>query len=142
MLDVVALHVDGIDVLAAELVLALELCRHAPLHLALGGKLPCGQDLLLREEREAAKHAVGQARHEVGLHAYDLRSQALDHHVQADNRGHDHERRQDDLGLARRPLLHKAEDNPHTKVHSAQPGSGCRGASRPPRPGWWHSILT
>lgn len=47
-----------------------------------------------------------------------------------------------EIGLARRPLLHKAEENPHTKVRSAQLGSGCRGTSRPPRPGWWHSILT
>ena len=58
--EVVTLHVDGVDVGAGQPVLALPLERHATLHLALGGKLPCGQDLLLREEREAAKHAVGK----------------------------------------------------------------------------------
>ena len=100
MLDVVALHVDGVDVLAAELVLALALGRHAPFHLALGGKLPGGQDLLLREEREVAEHAVGQASHEVGLQPQRARAQALDYHVEADDRGHHGERHQDDLGLA------------------------------------------
>ena len=119
--------------LPAELVLTLALCRHAPLHLALGGKLPCGQDLLLREEREAAKHAVGQARHEVGLHAHDLRSQALDHHVQADNRGHDHERRQDHLGLAdvgQVVLAHQPHKEPQVEGID-----DCRGHKRGAWPG-------
>ena len=88
--DIVALDVDGLDVFAAQAVLALALGEHA---LGLGLLVAHAarvEDLVLGKEHERADERMHEADQHEAREADAVPDEGLDHDVEADDHEYDH----------------------------------------------------